>query len=157
MSGEGVPHEHLRSRVGVQEALVRRLEEALVRVEARLQQLVQKLPEDAAAVDAGFVQAVRVEQVDADALLQVRLWAGAARTTEARECRDLHRVPEPSTRRRSVPCIHSGAGASDGEMRNQSHQLVPGAMQTKMPQEEGGELGHEDNMGSEIISKKAKK
>lgn len=83
MSGEGVPHEHLRSRVGVQEALVRRLEEALVRVEARLQQLVQELPEDAATVDAGFVQAVCIEQVDADALLQVGLWGvGAARTVE---------------------------------------------------------------------------
>lgn len=34
MSGEGVPHEHLGSRVGVQEALIRCLEEALVRVEA---------------------------------------------------------------------------------------------------------------------------
>lgn len=34
MPGEGVPHEHLCSGVGVQEALVRRLEEALVGVEA---------------------------------------------------------------------------------------------------------------------------
>lgn len=73
MSGEGVSHEHLCSWVGVQEPLVRRLEEALVGVEARLQQLIQELPEDAAAIDAGFVQAVRVEQVDADALPQVRL------------------------------------------------------------------------------------
>lgn len=69
MSGEGVPHEHLGRGVGVEQPLVRRLEEALVGVEARLEQFVQKLPKDAAAVDACLVQAVRVEQVHADAFL----------------------------------------------------------------------------------------
>lgn len=148
MSGEGVPHEHLRSRVGVQEALVRRLEEALVRVEARLQQLVQKLPEDAAAVDAGFVQAVRIEQVDADALLQVRLWGGAGKNSRGTLMPVLHSDPRALNGRKAL-CIHRRAGAADGEMRKLSHQLIPGAMQTKMPREEGGELGHEDNMGTD--------
>lgn len=74
MSGKGVSHEHLCGGVGVQKPLVRGLEEALVGVEARLQQLIQKLPEDAAAIDAGLIQAVCVEQVDSDALLQVGLW-----------------------------------------------------------------------------------
>lgn len=69
MSGKGVPHKHVSSWVGVQQAFVGRLEEALVGVEPRLQQFVEKLSEDAAAVDAGFVQAVCVEQVDADPLL----------------------------------------------------------------------------------------
>lgn len=73
MPGEGVPHEHLGRGVGVQQPFVGRLEEALVGVKARLQQLVQKLPENAAAVDARLVQAVRVEQVHADPLLQVGL------------------------------------------------------------------------------------
>lgn len=69
MSGEGVPHKHVSSWVGVEQAFVGRLEEALVGVEPRLQQLIEKLSEDAAAVDAGFVQAVRVEQVHTDPLL----------------------------------------------------------------------------------------
>lgn len=73
VSGEGVSDQHVCAGAGVEQALVGGLEEALVGVEARLQQLVQELPEDAAAVYAGLVQPVGVQQVHADTLLQVRL------------------------------------------------------------------------------------
>lgn len=72
MAGEGVAHQHLRGGTRVQQTLVGGLEEALVGIEARLEQLVEELAEDTAAVDAGLVQAVGVQQVDPDALLQVR-------------------------------------------------------------------------------------
>lgn len=61
VAGEGVSHQHLSARAGVQQALVGGLEEALVGVEACLQQLVQELPEDSAAVNASLVQTVGVE------------------------------------------------------------------------------------------------
>lgn len=72
MAGEGVAHQHLGGRIGVQQTLVGGLEEALVGIEARLEQFVEELAEDAAAVDARLVQSVGVQQVDPDALLQVR-------------------------------------------------------------------------------------
>lgn len=81
MSGEGVAHEHVSSGVGVQQALIGRLEEPLVGVEPRLEELIEELPENAAAVNASFVQAVGVEQVHADALLQVGL-CGRGQGTE---------------------------------------------------------------------------
>lgn len=74
MAGEGVSHQHLGGGAGVQQAVVGGLEEALVGVEARFEQLVEELAEDSAAVDARLVQAVSVEQVDADPLLQIRFW-----------------------------------------------------------------------------------
>lgn len=55
MSGKGVAHEHVSSGVGVQQALIGRLEEPLVGVEPRLQELIEELPENAAAINASFV------------------------------------------------------------------------------------------------------
>lgn len=72
MPGEGIPHQHLCSGAGVQQAVVGGLEEALVGVEARFEELVEELTEDPATVDARLVQAVSVEQVHADPLLKVR-------------------------------------------------------------------------------------
>lgn len=74
MPGEGIPHQHLGSGAGIQQAVVGRLEEALVGVEARFEELVEELAEDPATVDARLIQAVSVEQVDADPLLKIRLW-----------------------------------------------------------------------------------
>ena len=74
MPGEGVPHQHLGGGAGVQQPLIGGLEEALVGVEARPQELVEELPEDAPPVDAGLVQPVGVQEVHPDSLLQVRLW-----------------------------------------------------------------------------------
>lgn len=71
MPCEGVAHQHLSCRIGVQQTLVGGLEEALVGIEARLEQLVEEFAEDAAAVDARLVQSVGIQQVDPDALLQV--------------------------------------------------------------------------------------
>ena len=61
MAGKGVPHQHISAGAGVEKTLVGGLEEALVGVEARLQQLVQELPEDAPAVNPGLVQTMSVE------------------------------------------------------------------------------------------------
>lgn len=72
MAGEGVAHQHLSGRTRVQQTLVGGLKEALVGIEARLEQLVEEFAEDAAAVDARLIQAVGIQQVDPDALLQVR-------------------------------------------------------------------------------------
>jgi len=71
MPREGVSDQHLCRGVGVQQAVVGRLEEALVGIEARLQELVEELAEDAAAVDAGLVQTVSVKQMDPNPFLQV--------------------------------------------------------------------------------------
>lgn len=79
MSGEGVPHQHLGGGAGVEKALVGGLEEPLVGVEARLEQLVEEFTEDAPAIDARLVQAVGVEQVHPDTFLQVRLWIQGTR------------------------------------------------------------------------------
>lgn len=73
MSGEGVSHEHVSSWAGVQKALVSSLKEPLIGVEPRLQQLAEELSENPAAIDASFIQAVRVEQVHADPLFQIGL------------------------------------------------------------------------------------
>lgn len=74
MPGEGISHQHLRSGAGIQQAVVGRLEEALVGIEARFEELVEELAEDPATVDARLVQAVSVEQVDAEPLLKIRFW-----------------------------------------------------------------------------------
>lgn len=74
MPGEGVSDQHLRSGAGIQQAVVGGLEEALVGIEARFEELVEELAEDPAAVDACLIQAVGVEQVDADPFLKIRLW-----------------------------------------------------------------------------------
>lgn len=71
MSRERVSNQHLRCGTGIQQPLVRCLEEALVGVEARLEELVEELPKDAAAIDARLVQTVSVQQVDTNPLLQV--------------------------------------------------------------------------------------
>lgn len=60
MPCEGVSNEHLGGGVGIQQALVGRLEEALVGIEARLEELIEELTKDAATVDAGLVQTVSV-------------------------------------------------------------------------------------------------
>lgn len=73
MSSEGVSDQHLCSGVGIQQALVGGLEETLVRIEARLEKLVQELPKDSPSIDAGLVQAVGVEQMNPNPFLQVRL------------------------------------------------------------------------------------
>lgn len=72
MPGEGVTHQHLSGGTGVQQTFVGGLEETLVRVEAWLEKLIEEFAEDATAVDARLVQSVGIEQVDPDALLQVR-------------------------------------------------------------------------------------
>lgn len=74
MPGEGISDQHLRSGAGIQQAIVGRLEEALVGIEARFEELVEELAEDPAAVDACLVQAVSVEQVDADPFLKIWFW-----------------------------------------------------------------------------------
>lgn len=73
MPREGVPDQHLCSRAGVQQALVGRLEEALVGIEARLEELVEELSKDAATVNARLVQTVSIQQMDSNPFLQVRL------------------------------------------------------------------------------------
>lgn len=73
MPSEGVPDQHLRSRAGIQKALVGRLEEALVGIEARLEELIKELAKDAAAVNARLVQTVSVQQMDSNPFLQVWL------------------------------------------------------------------------------------
>lgn len=55
MPCEGVPHQHLSSRAGVQQTLVGGLEEALVGIEARLEELIEELTEDATAIDACLI------------------------------------------------------------------------------------------------------
>lgn len=72
MPREGVSDQHLRSRVGIQQALIGRLEEALVGIEARLEELIEELTKDAATVNARLVQTVSIQQMDSDPLLQVR-------------------------------------------------------------------------------------
>lgn len=72
MPREGVPDQHLGSRAGIQQALIGRLEEALVGIKAGLEELVEELPKDAPAVNACLIQTVSVQQMDADTLLQVR-------------------------------------------------------------------------------------
>lgn len=74
MPCEGVPHQHLGSRAGVQQTLVGRLEEALVGIEARLEELIKELTEDATAVDACLIQTMSVQQMDPDTFLQVRFY-----------------------------------------------------------------------------------
>lgn len=73
MPGEGVPDQHLCSRAGIQEALIGCLEEALVGIEARFEELVEKLAKDATAVNACLIQTVSVQQMDSDSFFQVRL------------------------------------------------------------------------------------
>lgn len=60
MPREGVADQHLGGGVGIQQALVGRLEEALVGIEARLEELIEELTKDATAVDAGLIQTVSV-------------------------------------------------------------------------------------------------
>lgn len=72
MPREGFSDQHLRSRVGIQQALIGRLEEALVGIEARLEELIEELTKDAATVNARLVQTVSIQQMDSDPLLQVR-------------------------------------------------------------------------------------
>lgn len=74
MPGEGIPHQHLGSGAGVQQAVVGGLEEALVGIEARFEELVEELAEDPATVDARLVQAMSIEQVHADPFLKIRFW-----------------------------------------------------------------------------------
>lgn len=74
MPGEGVAHQHLRSGAGIQQAVIGGLEEALVGIEARFEELVEELAEDPAAVDARLVQAVSVEQMHAEPFLKIRFW-----------------------------------------------------------------------------------
>lgn len=74
MPRERVSHQHLSSRAGIQQALVGRLEEALVGIEARFEELVQELSKDAATVDTCLVKTVSVQQMDSDAFLQVWFW-----------------------------------------------------------------------------------
>lgn len=74
MPGEGIPDQHLRSGAGIQQAVVGRLEEALVGIEARFEELVEELSENPAAVDACLIQAVSVEQVDTDPFFKIRFW-----------------------------------------------------------------------------------
>lgn len=72
VSCEGVAHQHLCSGAGVQQALVGRLEEALVGVEARLEEFVEELTKDATTVNARLIQTVSVQQMDSNSFLQVR-------------------------------------------------------------------------------------
>lgn len=74
MPGEGISHQHLRSGAGIQQAVVGRLEEALVGIEARLEELIEELAEDPATVNARLIQAVSVEQVHADPFLKIWFW-----------------------------------------------------------------------------------
>lgn len=69
MSGERVSHQHLCSRAGVQQALVGCLEEALVGVEARFEELIEELAKDPTSVDSRLIQTVSVQQVHSDPLL----------------------------------------------------------------------------------------
>lgn len=69
VSCEGLSHKHLCSGVGIQQTLVGGLEEALVGIEAWLEQLVKELTKDATAIDACLVQAVSIEKVDSDLFL----------------------------------------------------------------------------------------
>ena len=71
MSGEGLSHQHLCGGVRVQQALVGGLKEALVGVEARFKEFVEKLPEDSTSIDTGLVQTVSVQKMDSDPFLQV--------------------------------------------------------------------------------------
>lgn len=72
MPREGVSVQHLRGGAGIQQALIGRLEETLVGIEAGFEELIEKLAEDAPAVNASLVQAVSVQQMDPNPFLQVR-------------------------------------------------------------------------------------
>ena len=72
VSREGHSHQHLSSGAGIQQAVVGRLEETLVWIEARLEEFVEELPEDAATVDARLIQTVSIQEMDSDPFLQVR-------------------------------------------------------------------------------------
>lgn len=72
MPRKGVSDQHLCSGAGIQQALVGGLEEALVGIETRLEELIEELAKDAAAVNARLVQTVSVQQMDSNPFLQVR-------------------------------------------------------------------------------------
>lgn len=69
VSCEGLSHQHLRCRIGIQQSLVCCLEEALVGVETWLEELVEELPKDATTIDARLIQTMSVQQVDTNPLL----------------------------------------------------------------------------------------
>lgn len=73
MAREALASEHLCSGARVQETLVGGPEETLVGVEPGLEQLTEELAENPSAVDSGLVQAMSVQQVHPDTLLQIRL------------------------------------------------------------------------------------
>lgn len=119
--GEGVSHQHLGGGAGVQQPLIGGLEEALVGVEAWLEELVEELAEDAAAIDAGLVQAVSVQQVDSDPLLQVRLW----RSPQRREKQSYTTVTYPdqllTNTPQTLPLRLAGFWESISQMRLGPH------------------------------------
>lgn len=61
VSRERVSHQHLCSGAGIQQAFIGRLEEPLVGVKARLQQLIEKLTKYATTIDACLIQTVSVQ------------------------------------------------------------------------------------------------
>lgn len=71
---EALSYKHLGRGAWVQQSLVSGSEESLVGVEPWLEQLAEELAEDPPAINAGFIQAMSVQQVHPDTLLQIRLW-----------------------------------------------------------------------------------
>lgn len=72
MPCERLSNQRLGSGAGIQQALVGRLEDSLVGIEARLEELVEELPKYTPSVYARLVQTMSVQQMDSDPLLQVR-------------------------------------------------------------------------------------
>lgn len=73
MPGEGFSHKHLCSGTRIEKTFISRLEEALVRIKARLQQLIQELSEYSSSVNASFIQPMGIEQMNPDPFLKIRL------------------------------------------------------------------------------------
>lgn len=69
MPREGVSDQHLCSRARVQQALVGRLEETLVGIEARFEEFIEEFAEDATTVNACLIQTVSVQQMNSDPFL----------------------------------------------------------------------------------------
>lgn len=74
VSREAFADEHFSRRARVQQAFIGGPEEALVGIEPWLEELTEELAEDPSSIDAGLIQAVSVQQVHTDTLLQIGLW-----------------------------------------------------------------------------------
>lgn len=69
VTGKGFTHKHLCCGARVKEAFISCLKEALVRVKAWFQQLIQELSKYSSTINASFIQPMSIEQMNSDSLL----------------------------------------------------------------------------------------